>query len=108
MSSIYISASAETLLKQASDTADDYMSRAIGAVEDHLGKGATEKYPQLVAAHMNAAALDFHASMNRVGTQTAEEALQKIGYELERLVDYFNSGPWVEVRHPQDEDITKL
>lgn len=58
-----ISASFATLLRQASMTADDYLMNAIEGVEKRLGEGAAKKYPQIVAAYMQAAATDFHGSV---------------------------------------------
>jgi hypothetical protein len=57
-----ISANFTTLMRQASMTADDYLSNAIADVEKRLGKDAAKKYAQIVAAYMQAAATDLHGS----------------------------------------------
>jgi hypothetical protein len=54
-----ISASFETLLRRAHMTAEDYLIYAISDIEKHLGEGAAEKYPQIVAAYMQTAAIDY-------------------------------------------------
>jgi len=52
----YITASAETLMKQAYWTAAIYLEHAI---EDQLGKDAARQHPELVAAYMQAASIDM-------------------------------------------------
>ena len=62
MNSEYITASFDTLLSQASDTASIYMGRAIYEIDLLFGDGYAENHPELVAAFMQTAALDYHAS----------------------------------------------
>jgi len=49
----------ESLMKQASDTADVYLNRAATAVDERFGEGYAAKNPTLVVAHMRVAAMDF-------------------------------------------------
>lgn len=49
----------ETLLRQASETADEYLARAIENTEKRMGPGASKKYPEIVAAMIQAASHDF-------------------------------------------------
>lgn len=58
-----ISASSDTLMRQAPMTADLYLSEAIEAVEKRMGAGAAAKHPEIVAAFVNASALDFGAAI---------------------------------------------
>ena len=58
-----VTADGKTLMDQAPATADIYFRAAVRTIEDRFGEGAAEKYPQMVAAHMNASALDFGASL---------------------------------------------
>jgi hypothetical protein len=51
------------LAEQASTTAAGYLRAAIATVEETMGKGAAAKHPEIVAAVVKAAALDYHASM---------------------------------------------
>lgn len=51
------------LMRQAKMTAHDYMSVAITDINEMFGKGAAKKHPELVAALMKTAALDFGASI---------------------------------------------
>lgn len=90
-------------MHQASSTADVYLARAIQAIEERLGEGAASKFPQIVAAHMQSAASDFHASMTRVSTQEIEDNVGKLAYEFERFVDYLNSTPWFRVSLEKDD-----
>lgn len=41
-------------------TAHSYLVEAISSVNDLMGEGAAEKYPQIVAALVTAAAQDYH------------------------------------------------
>lgn len=63
MRSYEITASSDTLLRQASMTADEYMSRAIGYIDSALGEGYAKKHPELIAAFMQTSALDFGAAI---------------------------------------------
>jgi hypothetical protein len=58
-----ITASVETLLNQAQDTATDYMVRAVGQIDETFGTGYAAKHPELVGAFMRTAAADFHTAM---------------------------------------------
>lgn len=55
--------SLENLMRQAPMTADTYLFEAIDAVEKRMGKGAAEKFPQIVAAFIQAAAHDYFAGV---------------------------------------------
>jgi hypothetical protein len=44
-------------------TADTYLFEAIAAVEKRMGEGAAEKFPQIVAAFIQAAAHDYLAGV---------------------------------------------
>ena len=58
-----ISGSNETIVNQAQVTAEGYLAAAVKAVDHHLGTGAAATWPQLVAAYMLTAAVDFGASI---------------------------------------------
>jgi DNA-binding phage protein len=58
-----ITASAETLMKQAALTADYYLSQAIEDIDNRLGEGFAGKHPELIAAYMQAAAADCSAAI---------------------------------------------
>ena len=47
-----IEASADTLLRQASLTAEEYMTEAIERIDKSFGQGYAKKNPNLVAAFM--------------------------------------------------------
>ena len=49
----------DTLLKQASDTAQAYMIRAKYDINEQFGEGYAKDHPELVAAYMKVAAMDF-------------------------------------------------
>lgn len=52
-----------TLMRQASGTADEYFSSAIEKIDQRLGVGYAREHPELIAAFMQTAALDFGASI---------------------------------------------
>ena len=49
----------ETLFRQAPMTAHDYMLHAIHDIDEKLSTGYAKAHPELIAAYMQAAALDF-------------------------------------------------
>lgn len=67
--------SLDSLMEQASWTADGYLFQAIETVEKRMGKGAAERFPQIVAAVIQAAAQDFQAG---VLTARVAPALQEV------------------------------
>lgn len=69
----------DTLMRQAPVTADTYLVEAIESVEKRMGKGAAEKYPQIVAALITAAATDYHAAMF---SHRVAPALQDVGESI--------------------------
>jgi hypothetical protein len=73
-------------MRQAMDTAHDYMLRAKSDVAKIFGESAALKYPELIHAHMNAAALDFLAYSVLRHTDRSEESLTRINDRLEELV----------------------
>jgi hypothetical protein len=49
----------DTLLRQASLTAEDYFLKAIIAIDEKFGEGYAKKNPDLIAAFMKTASVDF-------------------------------------------------
>jgi hypothetical protein len=49
----------DTLLRQASMTASDYLSKAVWEIDEKFGEGYAANHPQLIAAFMQVAAIDF-------------------------------------------------
>jgi hypothetical protein len=56
-------ASVETLFKQATMTATDYMVQAVDQIDKTFGEGYAAKHPELVGAFMRTAAADFHTAI---------------------------------------------
>jgi hypothetical protein len=50
-------------MRQAHMTAHDYLLHAISDIDSALGLGEARKHPELIAAYMQAAALDFGAAI---------------------------------------------
>jgi hypothetical protein len=44
-------------------TANNYLQNALSDIEKLMGEGAAERYPQIVAAYLNAAAIDCGATI---------------------------------------------
>jgi hypothetical protein len=69
-------------MKQSPMTAHDLLMNAMHDVDELLGKGAVEKYPQIVAAHLNAAAIDGAAALIaqeiRLGLDTIADAVGEV------------------------------
>lgn len=81
----HITANAETLLRQASMTADEYLSEAIRRIDGRLGKGYAEKHPELIGAFMAAAASDFATSISTAVRQDDSMNLAAISDSLDRI-----------------------
>jgi len=58
----HITASAETLMKQGSMTAHDYLYEGIHCIDGMLGEGYAKKNPVLLAGFIQAASLDCSAA----------------------------------------------
>lgn len=72
---------AETLLRQASMTADTYLAAAIRDINTRLGEGYAQKHPELVAAFIDVCAKDFGTA---VLANSIQEAAGKIASALSR------------------------
>ena len=71
-------------LIQASMTADDILSNALSSVEKHMGEGYAEEHPELVAAVMNVAILDFNNSITNQQNGYMADSVKRLA---EALVD---------------------
>lgn len=49
----------ETLFRQAPMTAHDYLLHAVHDIDEMLGAGYARAHPELIAAYMHVAAIDF-------------------------------------------------
>lgn len=86
-----VQADPNTLLVQASETAEAYLRAGTKAIDDQFGDGYAKEHPELVAAFMQVAAKDFAASMlvaviERSSSQTAsaiESAAHRLGDAVE-------------------------
>jgi phage terminase large subunit len=58
-----IEISGNEFLEQAKSTAHDFMIEAVHNVNEIMGSGASEKFPQIVAAMIQAAATDVHGAI---------------------------------------------
>jgi hypothetical protein len=74
----WIAASNETLFRQAPMTAHDYMLKAIGDIDELLGKGYAKQHPELIAAYMQTAAIDLSGSIIARAIEGVERALGQI------------------------------
>jgi len=80
----HIQANADTLLRQASMTADGYLSAAIESIDKAFEKGFAKKHPELVAAYMKVAASDFnHATL----AKAQAEAIETLSDSVNNLAD---------------------
>jgi hypothetical protein len=58
-----VTASVDTLMRQAPITVAGYLSGAVKYIDAQFGKGYAEENPQLMAAFIRASAQDFHTAM---------------------------------------------
>lgn len=85
-----ITASNDTLLKQAPMTANEYMRKAIDAIDKEFGAGYAKGNPELVAAFMRTAAMDFHTS---VYCRTLQNQLSQIERTLSSIASSMKNRP---------------
>lgn len=83
-----ISASLESLVRQSSSTAADYMEEAIKHIDVTFGNGYAKNNPALVAAFMQTAVADLG---NTLQAKVLGEAIEKVGYALEEIADNFSN-----------------
>jgi hypothetical protein len=72
-----ISIGYDALLRQAGMTAHDYMLAGITSIDDLFGKGYAKAHPELLAAYMQTAAIDFHSAI----------IVKDLGGALERIAN---------------------
>jgi hypothetical protein len=83
-SSEYVTAGFDTLVRQASMTASEYMRNAVTNINDQFGDGYAQKHPELVAAFMNAASVDMAGAV--IG-KTLGHALPRIAESLDQIAE---------------------
>lgn len=64
-----IAANYETLMRQASMTADQYMKDCARYIDEQFGDGYAQNHPELLAAMIQASAQDFHTACMIGATQ---------------------------------------
>jgi hypothetical protein len=79
-----ITASYDTLVGQAPDTAGQYLRAAIRQIDAELGEGYAAKNPQLIAAFIKAAAMDFTSSCSIIAAQEVSESITSALQEIAR------------------------
>lgn len=62
---------AQTLMIQAMETAETYLDHAIIDIDKRLGQGYAKAHPELVAAYMQTAAIDFATTFGMQGVASA-------------------------------------
>ena len=63
-------------------TAHDYMLKAISDIDELLGKGYAKQHPELIAAYLQSAALDFGAAIIARAIETLSSAVENIDSAL--------------------------
>lgn len=66
-----ITASYDTLLKQAPMTADEYLRAAVRSIDEQFEKGYAQKHPELIAAFMQVCVSDLGTSILVIAIQEA-------------------------------------
>ncbi|AKH38221.1 hypothetical protein AAW31_11165 [Nitrosomonas communis] len=62
--------SASELVRQAGDTTETYLNRAVRAIDERLGDGYASKHPELVAAFMQICVQDFEIAIRFLTNQS--------------------------------------
>ena len=75
---IKVLAGTETLMHQASMTADSYLTEAVKRIDTQFGKGFAKKHPELVGSFIQTAALDYLAAMVKAGAQDIRDAINNV------------------------------
>lgn len=68
---------ATQLMRQAHMTAHDYMIQAVDDIDNKFGKGFAAKNPQLIAAYMNTAAVDFATTFGLMNISASLETIAR-------------------------------
>ena len=79
-----IEADWHTLLKQASDTSSEYFDRAVDKIDKTFGQGYAQDHPDLIAAYMRVAAMDFNTTCNSINRQEFCEKIDQVLSFVER------------------------
>jgi hypothetical protein len=92
-----ITASNETLLRQAPMTAHDYLMHAIHDIDELLGKGYAKAHPELMGAYMQTAAMDLGAAVIARALDGVGEAIQAANVLYETACAAAATDPdWIE------------
>lgn len=78
-----ISADSTTLMRQAPMTATEYMDAGIEAIDGRFGKGYAQANPVLLAGFIQAAAMDFGASLLSQQVQQLGNMVSYVGRVME-------------------------
>lgn len=77
-------ASPETLVRQASITAEQYLIAAVESIDDTFGEGYAARHPELVAAFMRTAAVDFNTAIFAQEADNIAEILRELISNIRR------------------------
>jgi len=87
----FVEADFDTLLRQASMTAADYLANAQREIDNRFGDGYAAKNPNLVAAFMQTASSDFTTSATAkvlgASLLSISNSLSEIASALERSIE---------------------
>ena len=73
-----ITASAETLIQQASMTANEYFKQAIRDIDEEFGEGYAQKNPNLIGQYMLTSSNDYLSASITSSLQNIVGALENI------------------------------
>jgi hypothetical protein len=79
-----ITADAETLMRQAWMTADEYLGRAVECIDSHLGEGYAKQHPEVIAAFIQTAATDMAGAT--IG-KTIQDGLEALAGAVQTIAD---------------------
>jgi hypothetical protein len=56
-------------------TAEDHLSKAVSSIDQQFGAGYAAKHPELVAARVTAASIDFNHAMLKLSAQDLRDGI---------------------------------
>ena len=80
-----MSITVQQIMKQASSTANEYLTNAVKDIDGRFGDGYALEHPQLIEIYVRAASADYAATLQYQGVEEIASALHELYGALEKL-----------------------
>jgi hypothetical protein len=87
-----IDAGNQTLLRQAPMTANEYLLSAVDHIDEKLGKGYAKAHPELIAAFMQASAVDLGTAVIARAIESLAGSMGEITEQIARMGAHLEEG----------------